>query len=101
VSTGARTATVTVAAGQVGVAGVIDFDNAARVLDEVRVAIRATASVTIDLGEVQRSNSVGLALLIEWLAEARRLGHSVRFERVPEGLRQIARVCQVESLLAA
>jgi len=93
--------TVTVEGERVGLDGTIGFDNAPGILDEVNRAIRSTPSITIDLGQVRRSNSAGLALLIEWLAEARRHGHSVRYERVPEGLRQIARVCQVEALLNA
>jgi len=92
-------ATVSTDGDRIGIDGTIDFDNASSLLDQVRTVLLATPAVTIDLGGVRRSNSAGLALMIEWLAIARECGHGVRFERVPDGLRQIARVCQVEALI--
>jgi len=95
----ASTATVSTDGGRVSIDGTIDFDNASGLLEQVSATLLATPAVTVDLGGVQRSNSAGLALMIEWLAIARECGHGVTFERVPDGLRQIARVCQVEALI--
>ncbi len=81
------------------VAGEIDFDNGGAVLDCGRVAIEATRNLTVDLSGVSHSNSVGLAILIEWLAVARRSKHKVTFAGVPTGLLQLAEVCQVTELL--
>ena len=39
--------------------------------------------------------------MIEWLGVARRAGHPLAFAAVPDGLRQLAGVCQVEGLIAA
>lgn len=61
--------------------------------------IERHAALVIDLAGVTRSNSAGLALMIEWLALARKQGHEVTFRAVPDGLRQLAGVCQVDSLL--
>lgn len=81
------------------VSGEIDFDNGGAVLDQGRLAIEATPELTVDLSRVSHSNSVGLAILIEWLAVARRSGHKVTFAGVPKGLLQLAEVCQVNEIL--
>jgi len=57
------------------------------------------ASLTIDLDGVSDSNSAGLALMIEWLAIGRSAGNEVSFVRVPDGLMQLAGVCQVDGLI--
>lgn len=79
--------------------GVLDFDTARDVLDSVAKHIADNATLDIDLSGVTQTNSAGLALLIEWLATARRTDHSVTFHHIPDGLRQLAGVCQVEGLI--
>jgi len=81
------------------VGGTLDFTTATQVLQDVSRIIEAEPNLTVDLGEVAHSNSAGLALLVEWLAVARRAEHELSFERVPDGLAQLARVCQVDSLI--
>ncbi|MCK5923213.1 MAG: STAS domain-containing protein [Methylococcales bacterium] len=81
------------------IAGVLDFTTASEVLEAVTPAIRDTESLTVDLGGVSSSNSAALALMVEWLGLARRNQHSVRFQAVPDGIRQLAVVCQVDSLI--
>lgn len=78
--------------------GTIDFDTAPGCLDTVASYIDNHASLVIDLAGVTRSNSAGLALMVEWLAVARKQGHEVTFRAVPDGLQQLAGVCQVDSL---
>lgn len=93
------TASVTQSGERLSVAGTLDFTTARDVLGQVAPVIAATPSLTVDLKDVSRSNSAGLALMIEWLALATRAGHSLRFANVPNGLVQLARVCQVERLI--
>ena len=56
-------------------------------------------TVVLDLGGVVQSDSAGLALLIEWMREARRRGTGIRFENIPEQLQAIARASQVDQFL--
>lgn len=79
--------------------GVLDFTTARQMLDTVAVHINDNASLDIDLAGVTSANSAGLALLIEWLAIARRSEHIVTFHHIPDGLRQLAGVCQVDGLI--
>ena len=43
--------------------------------------------------------SSGVALLLEWLAWARRQQRSLRFDNAPDSLRTIASLSQVDGLL--
>lgn len=81
------------------VSGVLDFDTARQALNEVVPHIEAHAALDVDLSGVTKSNSAGLALLIEWVATARRAEHTVTFHHIPDGLRQLAGVCQVDALI--
>jgi phospholipid transport system transporter-binding protein len=63
-------------------------------------AAAAGDEVEFDLQQVATSDSAGLALLIDWLAEARLRRRSLRFAQVPEALRALARLSEVESLIA-
>lgn len=93
------TVAVSIDGGVCHVSGVLDFETAREALDAVVPAIEKTAHLDIDLGGIVRSNSAGLALMIEWLATAEKAGHTLSFTAVPDGLRQLAGVCQVEELI--
>jgi phospholipid transport system transporter-binding protein len=58
-----------------------------------------SGEVCIDLSGITRADSAGLALLIDWLRIARREKVTLRFEKLPEQLTQIAEVCDLHSVL--
>lgn len=98
-SSAAVSASVTYEDGVCRVSGVLDFTTANSTLRAVEKLIRSEPSLSIDLAGVSRCNSAGLALLIEWLAVARRENHVVTFSQIPDSLRQLAGVCQVDGLI--
>jgi len=55
--------------------------------------------VTINLSQVIRADSAGLALLIEWLRCTQRNGVKLHFEQLPEQLIQIAKVSELHRVL--
>jgi len=57
------------------------------------------SEVHIDLMGVTRSDSAGLALLVEWLRQAERQDITLRFHNLPGQLREIARVSDLLPLL--
>lgn len=59
----------------------------------------AAGPVQIDCAGVTESDSAGLAVLIEWLAAATRLGRHVHYQNLPEGIRATAQISDVTSLL--
>lgn len=59
----------------------------------------AEGAIEVDCSGVTASDSAGLAVLIEWLAWARRGGRELHYESVPEAICAIARISEVDGLL--
>jgi phospholipid transport system transporter-binding protein len=59
----------------------------------------ASGDVQFDLECVPLTDSAGLALLIDWLAEARARQRTLRYLRVPEALSELAKLSDVEELI--
>ncbi len=84
----------------VEVSGPLTFDTVPRVLAETAGWFRsAAADITIDLKEVSRADSAGLALLVEWLRRATAAGRTLRLANAPEQLRSIIRVNNLSKAL--
>lgn len=79
--------------------GELSFQTVPRFLDSTRNLVSERSEVTIDLGGVQRSDSAGVALLIEWLREVRRAGHTVNYVNIPSQMLAIARASSIDSIL--
>ena len=60
----------------------------------------SSGDITLDLAALTRVDSAGLALLIDWLAWARTTSRALRFVSLPESLRALARLSDVEPFLA-
>jgi len=85
--------------GTLRVTGAITFANAARALTQAPQALRGGATLNIDLAALEDADSATLAVLIAWSAQARRRGAALRYQRAPQGLRNLARLCDVDALL--
>ncbi len=75
------------------------FATAGTLLTGSQALFAGQPSVTVDLGGITRVDSAGLALLLEWLRQARADGRTVVFQSVPDKLLAIARLSDVEGLL--
>ncbi|MEE9423059.1 MAG: STAS domain-containing protein [Gammaproteobacteria bacterium] len=85
--------------GQIQITGVLDYDTVPALLAQYRTQLASLPVWEIDLANVERSNSAGLALLITWLREARQQEKPVRLLNIPEQMLQIARVSDLEEML--
>jgi phospholipid transport system transporter-binding protein len=86
--------------GHFAVVGELGFDTVRGLLASGRSQfVVADAEFEVDLSGVSQSDSAGLALLIEWLKQASQSGKTVRFTRVPEQLRALAQISEIESFL--
>jgi phospholipid transport system transporter-binding protein len=85
--------------GRYGVGGALRFETVPRLWAETRGLFGVAGRLTVDLGAVTEVDSAGLALMVEWLREARRAGGGLRFERIPEPMQAIARVSRLSELL--
>ena len=85
--------------GTLVVGGALTFATVELVLGDGAQAVTARGASVVDLGGVDRADSAGLALLVEWLRAARREGRSLRFANVPEQLRAIAGTTGLDRLI--
>ncbi len=81
------------------VTGALDFTTVSALLGAGVAAIKEGRAAVIDLTGVTLSDSSGLALLIEWLSEAKAAERTLRYVNVPSQLHQLARLSEVEELL--
>lgn len=81
------------------VAGELSFLSAGRALPESIEQFRAHAVIELDLAEVGRADSAGLALLLEWVNWARNNARELRFRNIPRQLVAIAEISEVEGML--
>jgi phospholipid transport system transporter-binding protein len=78
----------------------LSFGTVATVLRELRTVLRGSKGVVeFDLAEVERSDSAGVALLLELLKMARQGGYRLHFTHVPRQLEVLAAVSGVDGLL--
>ena len=81
------------------IAGDLVIHTVPLVLDQGRGLFAKGAETVVDLNKVERIDSAGLALLIEWMRLARRQRMSLRFQNIPERMWAIAEVCGLEQIL--
>jgi phospholipid transport system transporter-binding protein len=86
-------------AGLITVKGPVTFVTAGTLLASGRTLFTGQAAVTVNLHEVTNVDSAGLALLLEWLRQARAERRTVTFQGIPDKLFAIARLSGVEALL--
>ena len=79
--------------------GALTFATAARAFAEGSRALQSGAQTRLDLGGLARADSAGLACVLGLAAIASRAGRRLGVVHWPEGLRALAEVCDVESLL--
>jgi phospholipid transport system transporter-binding protein len=85
--------------GTLRVCGAISFANAASALARMPQPGTSGSAMDIDLSALEKSDSATLAVLIAWAARAKRQGVTLRFQRVPQGLRNLAQLSEVDKLL--
>lgn len=78
--------------------GAISFANARQALAQMPVPVRGSA-LKVDLGALDGGDSATLAVLIAWSAAAHRVGAALHYLHAPQGLRNLARLCEVDGLL--
>lgn len=86
--------------GRLEASGPMSFDSAAVALRAGLALIPQGQPCTIDLSGVTEADSAGLGVLVEWLATARKRGGSIRYEGIPAQILAVARISDLEDLLA-
>lgn len=87
--------------GQLLLTGVLDFRTGPALREQGRTLIRASQAATLclDLTAVEKSSSVGLALLLAFMRDTEAAGKTLQVRTLPADMRQIAEVCELLELL--
>lgn len=88
-----------VGGGRFSVTGELGFDTVRSLLLASEGPFRDAARIEIDLSGITHGDSAGLALLIEWLRRASQSGKELHYTGVPQQLRALARISDVEEVL--
>lgn len=87
--------------GHYRVSGELTFSTVNALLNESRAILFSGAgeALELDLGEVSRADSAGLALLIQWMRMAHHGGRTIRFLNLPQQLLAIAEASDLDEIL--
>ena len=85
--------------GRFALHGEMSFDTADKILRSSDAVFGAHESLEVDLREVSRADSAGLALLLEWKARAMSRNATIRFVEIPASVLAIARTTEVGDLI--
>lgn len=88
-------------AGRFRLVGDVVFPTVMQLLHESRSVFEHEQHLRLDLSGVEQIDSSGLALLIEWLREARRGNRSLEIHHPPGRLLALARIGDVDRLLGS
>lgn len=85
--------------GRFALKGEMSFVTAERILHVSEKPFERHTLIEVDLSGVQKSDSAGLALLLEWITWANHTVREIRFIKMPERVLAIAKTTEVDHLL--
>lgn len=86
--------------GRFALSGEMTFETAERILQASEEPFEQHTRIEVDLSGVTRSDSAGLALLLEWITWANHTVREIRYKAMPERVLAIAKTTEVEPLLS-
>jgi phospholipid transport system transporter-binding protein len=92
---------------RLNVSGALTFETARSAYEAGVRTIRngsagsARSPLQIDCEGVTESDSAGLAVLIEWLADGTKLGRKIAFANLPDGIKAAAQISDATAILEA
>ena len=83
-----------------GIRGAMTLDTVTGLYEEAAACFGGSAEdQVLDLDGVTRVDSSGLALLLEWQAQKKRIGGSLLIRNAPNDLMRLAKLCDAQDLL--
>ncbi len=79
--------------------GVLSFQTVPRLWKQGGDMLDGSTQLTLDLSGVSRTDSAGIALLVEWLRMAHERNTRISFHNMPPQMLAIARVSGLDDLL--
>ncbi len=90
-----------IASGHYILKGQLNFETVPELWEKHKISLFTdeTDVLDIDLSQLERSDSSGLALLVEWYREAEQEGKQITFLNLPEQMYEIARISGLNEIL--
>lgn len=85
--------------GKFQLCGILSFLTVPELIKRTSGLFDKSVNIEVDLGGVIRSDSAGVALLVEWMNEARHNDKQIRFLNIPLQMLAIARVSSLDQVL--
>jgi phospholipid transport system transporter-binding protein len=85
--------------GNFALRGNVSFQTAEQILRSSEKLFAGQTSVEVNLSGVEKTDSAGLALLLEWISRAARATTEIRFAQIPEKILAIAQTAEINELL--
>ncbi|HEY0289938.1 MAG TPA: STAS domain-containing protein [Pseudomonas sp.] len=87
--------------GEIKLVGVLDYRTGPGLRKQGAELIKSSTAtaLVIDCSEVEKSSSVGLALLLGFMRDGAAAGKTVSVRALPEDMRQIAQVSELTEML--
>ena len=90
-----------VSSDQAALSGDLTLHTVTSVISEGEEAIgKASTQWTLDLSDVGRFSSAGVALLLNWLRVCETQNKSLRLKNIPDDMQAIIDVCDLEGVFA-
>lgn len=81
------------------ISGELTFATVNSVLEEVQSLVSSLSTLQVDLSDVTRSDSAGLALLVHWMRAAKQAKKQLAFHHIPAQMLAIASASGLDELL--
>ncbi len=81
------------------VEGELSYDTANAILEQTNSLFQTLNVLEIDLANVSRSDSAGVALLVDWMRYAKQTNKDVVFHNIPAQILAIASASGIDELL--
>jgi phospholipid transport system transporter-binding protein len=85
--------------GSFEISGEMSFDTAEQILRTSQQAFRKYENVRVDMSAVEKADSAGLALLLEWMSWTRQGIAKIDFVAIPESLLAIAHAAELKDIV--
>lgn len=86
--------------GIIRVSGPLDRHTVKLAYDKANVYFNGITEVTIDLSQVQKTDSAGLALLLAWMRRSKTQEVKLTFINLPEKMKDLGRVSGLDQILS-
>lgn len=86
-------------AGQINVSGGLDARSVPSLLRDSRRWFAGSGDIVVDLSQVERADSAGVALLLDWWRQSRDKSISISYKDAPSQMLDIIQFCALEDVL--